>query len=313
MSPLESKQEVQIRGGVVSFWFLLQIFVNIVLAAAFVAVWIRLNRPVKDDPRLSKGLQLLQNKIAVLEDLSDRTETQVNQLTALLEQKVKDIQAKIQAADKQLAKIDQSMQKSLEVAKIFQDRIPHTEILERQNTIKYVKAARLAHQGMDVDEIAAQVDLSRGEIEFIAKVNKDQLMFCEDSLPEWVQEEASEADSNTDLSDVDNISFMSPLQKEAPQDFSSVFEVPKADKEALKKLGDAFKQACEESRDTEENKGTSIFSVTQDMAQNFLSEKPTPVAPTAAKLETVKPVNSKNEASIRPVEFRRIDLVKDIE
>jgi len=162
----------------VSFWFLLQLLVNIVLFAGVVGVWVRLSRPPKDDPRLSKGLQLLQSKIAVLEDLSDRTETQVNQLTALLEQKVKDIQAKIQASEKQIAKIDQSMEKSKEVAKIFQDRIPHNEILERQNTIKYVKAARLAHQGMNVDEIASQVDLARGQIEFHAKVNREQLMFC---------------------------------------------------------------------------------------------------------------------------------------
>ncbi|MFS4458385.1 DUF2802 domain-containing protein [Bdellovibrio sp. HCB2-146] len=280
-----------------SFWFLLQILINLVLVAAVVGLWVRLNRPPKDDPRLSKGLQLLQSKIAVLEDLSDRTETQVNQLTALLESKVKDIQTKIQASEKQITKIDQSMQKSLEVAKIFQDRIPHTEILERQNTIKYVKAARLAHQGMSVDEIAGQVDLSRGEIEFIAKVNRDQLMFCEDSLPEWVGEEA-QIDKSHDLSDVDNISFMQqPLQKESGSnvsDLSSVFEVPKADQDALKKLGDAFKQACKEVKDQEEeaaqkpqNVAALFNSVTQGVAQNFLSEK---------------------TLGIRPVEFRRLDL-----
>ncbi len=303
-----------------SFWFLLQILINLILVAGVVGMWIRLSRPPKDDPRLSKGLQLLQNKIAVLEDLSDRTETQVNQLTALLEQKVKDIQAKIQAADKQLAKIDQSMQKSLEVAKIFQDRIPHNEILERQNTIKYVKAARLAHQGMSVDEIAEQVSLSRGEIEFIAKVNRDQLMFCEDSLPEWIQEEDSTNDthSESDLSDVDNISFMSPLQREVPQDLSAAFEVPKADQEALKKLGDAFKAACQEAEEKEDssqqvaNSVSALFNVTQNIAQNFLSDRPTPVAPTAAPIVSVKPVNGNKEAVVRPVEFKRIDMAKDL-
>lgn len=305
-------------GGYVSFWFLLQILVNLILVAGVVGLWIRLNRPVKDDPRLSKGLQLLQNKIAVLEDLSDRTETQVNQLTALLEQKVKDIQNKIQAADKQVAKIDQSMQKSLEVAKIFQDRIPHTEILERQNTIKYVKAARLAHQGLSVDEIAGQVDLSLGEIEFIAKVNRDQLMFCEDSLPEWIQDEDLTAAGSTenDLSDVDNITFMSPLQREIPQDLSAAFEVPKADQEALKKLGDAFKAACQEVQEKEEasqntaSNVSALFNVTQSMAQNFLSDKPTPATPTAAV--TAKPINTQKDSVIRPVEFRRIDMAKDL-
>lgn len=306
-----------------SFWFLLQVLVNLILLAGVIGLWIRLHRPPKDDPRLSKGLQLLQSKIAVLEDLSDRTETQVNQLTALLEQKVREIQTKVQASDKQLAKIETSMQKSLEVAKIFQDRIPHTEIVERQNTIKYVKAARLAHQGLSVDEIAAQIgDLSRGEIEFIAKVNRDQLMFCEESLPEWVQDgesKESQAISTDSNDDVDDITFMSPLQREAKTDFSSAFEVPKTDKEALKKLGDAFKAACqdakkqEETTEQNEDNAPTLFNVTQSIAQNFLSEKPISVAPTAAPLVTVKPINGKQEAVIRPVEFRRIDMTKDLD
>lgn len=301
-----------------SFWFLFQILVNLILVAGVVGLWIRLNRPPKDDPRLSKGLQLLQSKIAVLEDLSDRTETQVNQLTALLEQKVKDIQSKIQAADKQVAKIEQSMQKSLEVAKIFQDRIPHTEILERQNTIKYVKAARLAHQGLSVEDIAGQVDLSRGEIEFIAKVNRDQLMFCEDSLPGWIQDEELEQEEKSDLSDVDNITFMSPLQREVPQDLSAAFEVPKTDQDAMRKLGDAFKAACQEVEEQDvahqqtANNVSALFNVTQNMAQNFLSEKPTPAAPTASPYSTAKPVNTQKESLIRPVEFRRIDMAKDL-
>ncbi|WP_413580385.1 DUF2802 domain-containing protein [Bdellovibrio sp. HCB288] len=300
-----------------SFWFLTQLLVNVILLAGVIGVWVRMNRPAKDDPRLSKGLQLLQSKIAVLEDLSDRTETQVNQLTALLEQKVKDIQSKIQASEKQIAKIDQSMQKSMEVAKIFQDRIPHTEIVERQNTIKYVKAARLAHQGLSVEEIAGQVDLSIGEIEFIAKVNKDQLMFCEDSLPEWANEEADSADAAmaSDFSDVDNISFMQPLQR-AGSDISNVFALPQNESDSMKKLGDAFKAACQEVEEeqAEAEKAPSIFDVTHNIAQNFLGEKPAPATPTAV---TSKPAPAKNNSAtgpnVRPVEFRRIDLVNDLE
>lgn len=177
-----------------NFWMLVQIFVNLVLLAGFGFVWFRLQRPAKDDPRLSRGLQLLQSKIAVLEDLSDRTETQFNQITNLMEQKIRDVQSYIVQAEKQVQKIESSMGKSLEVAKIFQDKIPHQEIIERQNTIKYVKAARLAHQGLSVAEIASQVDLSQGEIEFIAKVNREQLQFSEADLPAWAQEGAEEAD-----------------------------------------------------------------------------------------------------------------------
>ena len=170
-----------------NFWILGQIILDIIVIAAVAATWYRLNKPAKDDPRLSRGLQLLQSKIAVLEDLADRTDTQVVQLNALMDQKIKDVQGSILNSDKQLQKIDQSVQKSLEVSKIFQDKIPHQEIIERQNSLKYIQAARLAHQGLTVQQIAQQVDLSIGEIEFIAKVNKEQLQFSEDDLPDWAK------------------------------------------------------------------------------------------------------------------------------
>lgn len=73
-----------------TFWGLVQIFVDLVLLASAGFMWVKLHRPAKDDPRLSRGLQLLQSKISVLEDLSDRTETQVTQLTKLMEQKCRE-------------------------------------------------------------------------------------------------------------------------------------------------------------------------------------------------------------------------------
>ncbi|MBL7669280.1 MAG: DUF2802 domain-containing protein [Bdellovibrionaceae bacterium] len=170
---------------------MLQVLGFIVLSTGLIAVWIRLDRPTKNDPRLSRGLQLLQSKIAVLEDLSDRTETQAQQLTALLENKCKQIQEKLIQADQQLSRIDQSLKKSLEITEIFQDRIPHQEIIERQNTLKYVKAAKMAHEGRSVADIQKTVDLHLSEIEFITKVNRDQLMFAEDSLPSWAQSDST--------------------------------------------------------------------------------------------------------------------------
>lgn len=182
------------------------------------------------------------------------------------------------------------MQKSLEVAKIFQDRIPHSEILERQNTIKYVKAARLAHQGLAPEEIGRQVDLSLGEIEFIAKVNRDQLMFCEESLPEWAQVTTQPANpSENEVQDTDNfhearLDLESRLSREVPVDLSKAFDIPKSDQEALKKLGDAFRQACETA------------SHLQRVTQGFVEE--TKGKPTSS----VKVV-----PDIRPVTFPRID------
>jgi len=171
----------------VGFWTLIQVVFDIFAALGFFIILMRLSRQPKDDPRLSRGLQLLQSKISVLEDLSDRTENQVGQLTAILDQKSKEVQAKVQLADQHVHEIRVSMERSLDVAKIFQDKIPHQEIIERKNTIKYVQAAKLAHQGLNADEIALKVDLPKGEIEFIAKVNRDQLMFSEAGLPEWAK------------------------------------------------------------------------------------------------------------------------------
>jgi hypothetical protein len=278
----------------VSFWVLVQVLVNLVVVAGVVGLWVRLQRPQKDDPRLSKGLQLLQSKIAVLEDLSDRTEVQVGQLTTLIEQKVREIQQQVQLSDRQLQKIEQSMQKSLEVAKIFQDRIPHGEIVERQSTIKYVKAARLAHQGMSVAEIANQVDLSLGEIEMIAKVNKDQLMFCEESLPEWAQASTKPAPENKDT-DVDafqesRLDLEAPLSREVPVDLSKAFEVPSTDQQALKKLGDAFRQACENAN--------HLQQVTQGFVEDNIVTKP--AANPVPTPKATGPV-------IRPVTFPRIE------
>lgn len=175
-----------------SFTLFLQVFFNIAILTAVFVIFARLRRPAKDDPRMSKGLQLLSSKIAVLEDLNDRTETQVQQMLTLLDQKSRELQAKIALAEQQVQAVRQSMDQSLEVAQIFQDKIPHTEIIERQNSMKYIKAARLAHAGYSVEQIAAQVDLPSGEIDFIAKVNRDSLSFREEELPAWARQPVSD-------------------------------------------------------------------------------------------------------------------------
>ena len=100
-------------------------------------------------------------------------------MTAILESKSREVQAKVELAERHVHEIRVSMERSLEVAQIFQDKIPHKEIIERQNTIKYVQAARLAHAGASIEELSNQVDLPRGELECIASVNRDRLMFTE--------------------------------------------------------------------------------------------------------------------------------------
>lgn len=208
---------------------LIQIFLDVILFIGITVVWVRLSKPAKDDPRMSRGLQLLQSKIVVLEDLSDRTDHQVKQLTALIDQKSRLLQNKIIEAEHQVQKVDQAVHKSKEVAEIFQDKIPHQEIIERQNTIKYVKAAKLANSGKSVDEIANEVDLPIVQIELIAKLNRNQLVFDEEALPEWAQENSSGAVQGFGLSGSGNI--------------EGLFESSKEEYSSLKRLGQEFRNA----------------------------------------------------------------------
>lgn len=203
--------------------------------------WTRLNRPAKEDPRLSKGLQLLQSKISILEDLSDRTDNQVKQMLKLLEKKGAQVQELIFHAKETMGMIDQSIHKSMEVAEIFQDKIPHEEIIERQSSKKYIEAARMAHQGMSPQEIAEKIDLDIAEIEFIAKVNKDRLMFSEEDLPKWAQEaqkELPQASREEQLRTSNELGF--------ERDFEKAFENPDISVGHLEELGKKFREACDE-------------------------------------------------------------------
>src|SRR6185437_13902421 len=198
-----------------SVWILAAIVVQIFLVLSVVILWARMGRAPKDDPRLSRGLQLLQSKIAVLEDLSERTEHQVKQLTAFLDERSKLLQSKILTAEEMLVKIDHSMKKSLSVAEIFQDKIPHEEIIERNQTQKYVTAAKMANEGHSIDEIVQALELPRSEVEFIAKVNREELAFEPSLLPEWAK----------------------------PKEVAEAFVEQKRDLSSLQKVEDDFRQA----------------------------------------------------------------------
>ena len=173
----------------------LQILFNIVVLIALYVTFVRLNRPAKDDPRLSKGLQLLTSKIAILEDVNDRTELQIQQMMTLIDAKARELQQKIHDADAKMQSIGVAMNRSLEVAEIFQDKIPHQEIIERETSRKYIHAARLAHRGVSADDIHRETKLPMNEIDFIVKVNRDQLTFREEDLPDWAREPKVNASS----------------------------------------------------------------------------------------------------------------------
>ncbi len=163
--------------------------VQLIFFSGLVFLWIRLKKESSTDIQWSRNFQIIQSKIAVFEDLSDRTETQVKQLTTMMENKIFELQNKIDEADTVLNKISNSMKKSMEVAQIFQDKIPHEEIIERQNTLKFVKAAILANEGKSIEEIKTEIDLPHSQIEFIVKVNAEKLSFDLGQIPDWLQSE----------------------------------------------------------------------------------------------------------------------------
>ncbi len=310
-----------------SVWVLLQIVLNVLLLLGVSILWLRLKRPPKDDPRLSRGLQLLQSKITVLEDLSDRTDKQVNQLTSLLDQKTRLLQSKIFDAEAQIQKVQGSMDRSMEVAEIFQDKIPHDEIIERQNTVKYIRAARLAHAGSSVEKIVEEVGIPKEQVEFIVKVNKDKLMFDESQLPAWASKKSQE-ELEVDL-EMSPESRVSEAQSE--ENFTnrynmdpSAFDLPQENYDSLKRLGDEFRQICE----TYEEESEALEKTEASLRQ---SETPSQIYQAAKKatrklvdgvselmhepfhnektqVEETKPLNAKEPVKIQKVVFPRIDL-----
>lgn len=211
---------------------------NILMFLAIAILWIRQLRPPKEDPRLSRGLQLLQSKIAVLEDLSDRTETQVKQLTQILDERAKNLQTKMLQAEETMRKIEHSMHKSLNVAEIFQDKIPHEEIIERNQRSKYVQVAKLANSGHSVEAIAAQIDLPRNEIEFIAKINREELTFNPELLPEWAKPKSD---------------FHGPQQEIESKMVDRVFHTVKPDLSALHQAEQDFKTVVRKMENIEQS------------------------------------------------------------
>jgi len=225
----------------VSHWTLLQVIFDVFVFVAGVVILWRIRRPPQDDPRLSRGLQLLQTKITVLEDLSDRTEAQVKQLTGLIDQKTRALQNKVIEAEQQIIKIDHTMGRGGTVIPMTppQETIPPAEAAERQRTIEYVRAAKMANAGHSVESIAQQVSMPREQLELIAKFNREQLMFDESQLPEWAAH-APEAQGNNGDFALGDIDFVGNLDK------------PRPDFQQLAKIERDFKQAVEKQRRTDE-------------------------------------------------------------
>lgn len=166
------------------------LLIQIALDLAFIAIIAvflieRQKSKTYEDPRLSRGLQMLSSKIAIIEDLMDRSEKSGKQMSQLLEAKQQDIQELVESVEVHLHKVQESMEKSKSIAKLFQDKIPHEEIIERQNAAKYLRAAKLANTGKTAEEILKEVDIPRGELDLIVKLNRQSLITNQDDA--WVE------------------------------------------------------------------------------------------------------------------------------
>ena len=177
-------------------WFILQIALNIIFLVGLGLCLVRVQRQREDDPKLNQGLRLLQSKISVLEDLSDHSENQVNQMMTLLDKKLQEVRRTISSVSQHISEVDRSIEKSKKMAEIIVKDIPHKEIVDRKTSDKYKKAAQMAHQGLGVDRIVSELGLPRNEVQLIAKVNRKKYIF-EGQDTDWVPS-AREEQQNQD-------------------------------------------------------------------------------------------------------------------
>lgn len=240
-----------------------------------------------EDQRLTKGLQLLQNKISILQDLSDKSDEQVRRWVHLIEQKSSEVQSKLLQSDEKIIQIESVLSKALDVSKIFYDQVPHAEIVERQKTSKYVQAAKYANQGFTVDQISQKIDLNTAEIELIIKMNRENLQFSEENLPAWInqinQMTPQETDTNkTHKQEIQD--FEQQLKKMNQMVSSTAFDSQKPDLTSMDNIKQQFNE--------------TVSRNSTQVPQTFLDEQ-------------AKEIILKNGKSVRPFEFKRIGSTKN--
>lgn len=266
-----------------NIWLLLLTFFNIVLLAGLsFSLFLRV-REKKEDQRLTKGLQLLQNKISILEDLSDKTDHQVRKLVHILDQKTGEVRQVMAASDEQIHQIEAMLNKGLEISKIFHEQIPQGEMHSRQKTNLYVTAAKMAHQGYNMEQILAQVDLTPAEIQMIIKVNKDNLQFAEDQLPTWAQGAGAQSVNNNTTAQSDLTEFAQALTNQ-----NSMFSGTRLNSTITETAFDSVKQ----DMTTQTNLTSEFKKSIQQMPQTFTADTRTTTTP--------------DGKVVKPFEFKRI-------
>ncbi len=270
-----------------NYWLLTLSLLNILLLTFVLFSWLTKNKSKVEDQRLTKGLQLLQNKISILQDLSDKSDEQVRKWVHLIEQKSNEVQNQLIKSDDKIIQIESALSKALDVSKIFYDQVPHAAIVDRQKTSKYVQAARLAHQGFNSEQISQKIDLSVAEIDMIIKMNRDEMQYSEENLPAWVDSRLNTSEPAEDRSQEIN-EFTAQLKKMSHLSVSeSAFDIQTPDLTSMDHIKQQF--------------ADSISMNSTVIPQTFLDESKGSL--TEAKTE--------NGKSIRPFAFRKITVNKN--
>ena len=287
---------------IVNYWLLSLCLFNVLLLAFIGFNHLSQKKSKAEDNRLTKGLQLLQNKISILQDLSDKTDEQVRKWVHIIEQKSSGIQHQLQSADQKMIEIEEAISKASDVSKIFYERVPHAEMAEREKTSKYVQVAKLANQGLSVEQISQQIDLSIAEIEMITKMNREELQFSEKNLPVWVQA-ASKNTNDKNINHNSALTFNNEYRARELSDFSTQMQ----QHQQIQKISHMFSTTAFESTTPDLSSMNQIkqdftAAVTDTLAlnstqvpQTFLDDKSSSVI---TKTESGK--------IVRPFEFRRI-------
>lgn len=176
----------------------------ILLAGLSFSLFLRVKEK-KEDIKLTKGLQLLQNKLSILQDLSDRTDEQVQKVVHLLDQKTQEMRALIKESDLMMDELTIMAEKSVN-QRTTEKSEPATD---NSKAAIIVKAAQLAHAGASLEQIRQETQLSPSEIQMIMAVNKNQLQFAADQLPAWLKQTSVAPISQQEMND-----FSQALQKQ---------------------------------------------------------------------------------------------------
>jgi len=268
----------------VNYWLLALSMMNLLMLTLLLFSWLTKNKTKIEDQRLTKGLQLLQNKISILQDLSDKSDEQVHKWLHLIEQKSYEVQNQLTRSDEKIAQIEAVLAKALDVTKAFADQMPHETLAERQKTSRYAQAAKLAHQGYNAEQISQKVDLSVAEIEIIIKMNRNELQFSEDNLPAWVDMNTTAPTSADEAQEMNE--FTAQLKKMNQVVSASAFDIAKPDMTSMNQIKQQFTD--------------SLSLNSTQIPQTFIDEKK----------ETAAATTTADGKTIKPFQFRKIVVNK---